>query len=111
MIPLNHNLGTLKRSQIRVFTNLARETPGCAMLTIGEPDFDTPEAIKAAAMAAIADNHTHYAPNQGTPALRQAVPFCVTLGQAQIKLQKESQERLRSWESDIWSLPIIRFSS
>ena len=73
MIPLNYNLAALKRSQIRVFTNLARETPGCAMLTIGEPDFDTPEAIKAAAMAAIADNHTHYAPNQGTPALRQAI--------------------------------------
>ena len=43
------------------------------MLTIGEPDFDTPEAIKAAAIAAIENNHTHYAPNQGTPELRRAV--------------------------------------
>ena len=73
MIPLNSNLSALKRSQIRVFTNLARETPGCAMLTIGEPDLDTPEVIKAAAMAALASNQTHYAPNQGTPALRKAV--------------------------------------
>ena len=73
MIPLNNNLSALKRSQIRVYTNLARETPGCAMLTIGEPDFDTPETIKAAAIAAIEENHTHYAPNQGTPVLRQAV--------------------------------------
>lgn len=73
MIPLNQNLSTLKRSAIRVYTNLARQTPGCAMLTIGEPDFDTPEAIKAAAMAALNANQTHYAPNQGTPALRQAV--------------------------------------
>ena len=73
MIPLNERLLGLQRSQIRVFTNLARETPGCVMLTIGEPDFDTPEAIKAAAAAALADNHTHYAPNQGTPALRQAI--------------------------------------
>ena len=73
MIPLNSNLSGLKRSMIRVFTNLARQTPDCAMLTIGEPDFDTPEAIKAAAMLALADNQTHYAPNQGTPALRSAI--------------------------------------
>ena len=73
MIPLNSNLHSLKRSQIRVYTNLARQTPDCAMLTIGEPDLDTPAAIKDAAIAALNDNQTHYAPNQGTPALRQAV--------------------------------------
>ena len=73
MIPLNSNLSALKRSPIRLFTNMARETPGCAMLTIGEPDFNTPEAIRDAAIAALQANHTHYAPNQGTPALRQAV--------------------------------------
>lgn len=73
MIPLNQNLSTLKRSAIRVYSNLARETPDCAMLTIGEPDFDTPEAIKAAAWAALNAGQTHYAPNQGTLALRKAV--------------------------------------
>ena len=73
MIPLNQNLSTLRRSQIRVYTNLARQTPDCAMLTIGEPDFDTPEVIKEAAIAALNQNQTHYAPNQGTPALREAV--------------------------------------
>ena len=73
MIPLNQNLTPLKRSAIRVYTNLAREPPDCAMLTIGEPDFDTPEVIKTAAMAALNANQTHYAPNQGTPALRKAV--------------------------------------
>ncbi len=73
MIPLNKNLAALKRSQIRVFTNLARETPGCVMLTIGEPDLNTPEAIKTAAVTALTENQTHYAPNQGTPALRRAV--------------------------------------
>ena len=73
MIPLNSNLSTLKRSPIRLFTNMARETPGCAMLTIGEPDLDTPEKIREAAVSAIHAGHTHYAPNQGTPALRQAV--------------------------------------
>lgn len=73
MIPLNQNLSALKRSQIRVFANLAKATPGCASLTIGEPDLDTPEAIKQAAVAALMANQTHYAPNQGTPALRQAI--------------------------------------
>ena len=73
MIPLNSNLSGLKRSEIRLFTNLARETPGCAMLTIGEPDFDTPENIRQAAISAIGAGRTHYAPNQGTPDLRAAV--------------------------------------
>ena len=73
MIPLNSNLTALKRSQIRTYTNLARETPDCAMLTIGEPDFDTPGAIKAAAVAALEAGYTHYAPNQGTLKLRQAI--------------------------------------
>ena len=73
MIPLNQNLSALKRSAIRVYSNLARETPDCAMLTIGEPDFDTPEVIKAAAMAALNANQTHYAPNQGTLGLRKAI--------------------------------------
>lgn len=73
MIPLNDKLSPLKRSQIRVFTNLARETPGCVMLTIGEPDFDTQQAVKTAAVTAIENNLTHYAPNQGNAALRQAI--------------------------------------
>lgn len=73
MIPLNQNLSALKRSAIRVYTNMAKEVPGCVMLTIGEPDFDTPESIKAAACAALAAGQTHYAPNQGTAALRTAV--------------------------------------
>ena len=73
MIPLNANLSNLKRSAIRVYTNLAKEVDDCVMLTIGEPDFDTPQAIKDAAVAALVDNQTHYAPNQGTAALRQAI--------------------------------------
>ena len=73
MIPLNSNLTALKRSGIRVYTNMAREIPDCAMLTIGEPDFDTPVSIKNAAWEALNQGKTHYAPNQGIPALREAV--------------------------------------
>lgn len=42
-------------------------------LTVGEPDFDTPEHIKQAACQAIAQGETNYTPTPGTPALRQAV--------------------------------------
>ena len=73
MIPLNEKLHALQRSPIRQFTNLANQTPGCIKLTIGEPDFDTPQAIKETAIAALKDGQTHYAPNQGLPALRQAI--------------------------------------
>ena len=73
MIPLNENLSGLKRSAIRRFTNLANETPGCVKLTIGEPDFDTPLPIREAACVALAENQTHYAPNQGTAQLRRAI--------------------------------------
>ena len=43
MIPLNQNLSSLRRSAIRVYTNLAAATPGCIKLTLGEPDMETPE--------------------------------------------------------------------
>ena len=70
---LNENLSRLQRSGIRRFTNLAKEQTDCVMLTIGEPDFDTPQPIRAAAVAAMEAGQTHYAPNQGVPQLVQAV--------------------------------------
>ena len=73
MMPGNKNLETLTRSGIRVFTNLAKATPDCRMLTIGEPDLPTPEPIKLAAIKALEENQTHYAPNQGTLPLRRAI--------------------------------------
>lgn len=39
----------------------------------GEPDFDTPEHIKAAAMAALETGFTKYTPSSGIPELRQAI--------------------------------------
>jgi aspartate/methionine/tyrosine aminotransferase len=40
---------------------------------IGEPDFNTPENIKEAAVAALRRNETHYGPSAGLPELRQAI--------------------------------------
>jgi aspartate aminotransferase len=42
-------------------------------LSVGEPDFDTPEHIKAAAVAAIAAGDTKYTAVNGTTALRNAI--------------------------------------
>ena len=70
---MNRNILNMKPSGIRRFTALAKATPGCKMLTIGEPDFDTPEPIRAAAAKAMAEGLTHYAPNKGTDSLRKAI--------------------------------------
>ena len=42
-------------------------------LSVGEPDFNTPDHIKEAAKKAVDDNYSRYSPVAGYPALRQAV--------------------------------------
>lgn len=42
-------------------------------LSLGEPDFDTPDHIKQAAIKAIQDNYSHYTPVAGYADLREAV--------------------------------------
>lgn len=42
-------------------------------MSVGEPDFNTPEHIKAAGQKAIADNYSKYSPVPGYMALRQAI--------------------------------------
>lgn len=42
-------------------------------LSLGEPDFNTPDFIKAAAKKAIDDNITHYPPVPGFPEVRKAI--------------------------------------
>src|SRR6195952_60095 len=42
-------------------------------LSLGEPDFDTPQHIKDAAIKAIQDNFSHYTPVAGYPDLREAI--------------------------------------
>ncbi|MBV8196908.1 MAG: pyridoxal phosphate-dependent aminotransferase [Candidatus Eremiobacteraeota bacterium] len=42
-------------------------------MEIGEPDFDTPEHIKKAAVDALYDNHTHYTPSSGILPLRETI--------------------------------------
>jgi aspartate aminotransferase len=52
--------------------------PGSVNLGLGQPDFDTPEHIKKAAIAAIEKGLCGYTPNCGLPQLRTAIAekFC-----------------------------------
>ena len=50
---LNDAVVKVELSGIRQFTYLVRDTPGACALTIGEPDLNTPDAIKEAAKAAL----------------------------------------------------------
>lgn len=61
-----------KPGQILAFAAYSNKIPDIVKFTIGEPDFNTPEHIKKAAESSIANNHSHYAPSNGTPGLRKA---------------------------------------
>ena len=52
---------------------LERQGREIVHLEIGEPDFDTPAHIKAAAKAALDAGATHYGPAAGLPELREAI--------------------------------------
>ena len=70
---LNSAVLDVRKSQIREFSRLAKETPGCVALTLGEPDFDTPIAVREAVSEALSSHETHYIPNPGIPELRSAI--------------------------------------
>jgi aminotransferase len=72
-LTLNTALEGMAPSGIRQFTALAKATPGAMLLTIGEPDQNTPETVKAAAADALAHNDTHYPENNGRKSLREAI--------------------------------------
>ena len=72
-LTLNSAVLGVELSGIRRFTFLVRDTPGACALTIGEPDQNTPEAIKEAAKAALDANDTHYPPGNGYPYMLEAI--------------------------------------
>ena len=43
------------------------------LLSIGDPDFETPAPIRQAAVSALATGRTHYSPSGGEPTLRSAI--------------------------------------
>lgn len=67
------NLKNVELSGIRAFADNYRNHQDMLFMTIGEPDFNTPEAIKEAANQALVDNDTHYPHAMGTPELRKKI--------------------------------------
>jgi aspartate aminotransferase len=57
---------------------MKREGIDVISLSIGEPDFDTPQHIKDACCAALARGETHYAPSNGIPELLSAIATKIT---------------------------------
>jgi len=68
------NLGTETAFEILAMAKeLEKKGAEVVHLEIGEPDFDTPEHIKEAAVKAIRAGYTHYTPAPGILELRQAI--------------------------------------
>lgn len=72
-ITINERVKQISVSGIRQFSNQLVHYPDAVNLTIGQPDFPTPESVKAAGMAAIANDMTGYSHNAGLIDLRNAV--------------------------------------
>jgi aspartate aminotransferase len=74
---ISDSLKKIKPSPTIAVTQKARELKAAGKdvigLGAGEPDFDTPENIKQAAIKAINDGDTKYTAVDGTPALKKAI--------------------------------------
>lgn len=69
----NKQLNRIEVSMIRQFDQSISDVPGILKLTLGEPDFTTPDHVKEAAKRAIDDNQSHYTGMAGLLELREAV--------------------------------------
>jgi len=74
---ISKNLNKIKPSPTIAVSQKSRELKAAGKdvigLGAGEPDFDTPDNIKAAAIKAIKDGDTKYTAVDGTPALKKAI--------------------------------------
>lgn len=74
---LSERINNLAESETLAMANLSRELKAkghdVISLSLGEPDFNTPDVIKEAAKKAIDENYTFYTPVSGYLDLRQAI--------------------------------------
>ena len=68
----NKQLDKIQVSLIRQFDQAISEIPGVLRLTLGEPDFTTPDHVKEAAKLAIDQDQSYYTGMSGLLTLRQA---------------------------------------
>ncbi|MBR1992486.1 MAG: pyridoxal phosphate-dependent aminotransferase [Bacteroidales bacterium] len=74
---ISNRVRNMAASETLAMTQTARELKEAGKdvisLSIGEPDFNTPEEVKEAAKQAIDENWTHYPPVPGYPELKKAI--------------------------------------
>ncbi|MCQ2279297.1 MAG: pyridoxal phosphate-dependent aminotransferase [Bacteroidales bacterium] len=77
MALISNRVSSMAQSETLAMTQIARELKEAGKdvisLSIGEPDFNTPEEVKEAAKQAIDENWTHYPPVPGYPELKKAI--------------------------------------
>jgi len=82
MRPLSEKVAAIAPSATIEISNKAkkmeREGIDVISLSIGEPDFDTPQHIKDACISALERGETHYAPSNGIPELLSAISGKIT---------------------------------
>ncbi len=77
-IKISNSVESLRYSVIREMGQLAQGMNDAIMLTIGEPDLDTPPSVVARAFSDALNGSTHYTPNQGDPDLIAALAQFMT---------------------------------
>ncbi|RMC48850.1 aminotransferase class I/II-fold pyridoxal phosphate-dependent enzyme [Lactobacillus sp. ESL0228] len=70
---INTRIKKLPKSEIRSFNNQISQIPDIVKLTVGEPDLNTPDHIKQAAINDINKDDSHYAPEAGKTEYLNAV--------------------------------------
>ncbi|KGX86896.1 aminotransferase A [Pontibacillus litoralis] len=70
---INAHVKDIEISGIRKFFNMVADKEDVVSLTIGQPDFPTPEHVKEAGKKAIDQNKTTYTHNAGLLSLREAI--------------------------------------
>lgn len=77
MIALSDRIQRLSESETLAMAQKSRELKAKGFnvinLSLGEPDFFTPDQVKEAAIQAIKNNHSFYTPVNGYPDLRQSI--------------------------------------
>lgn len=80
---MNNNVKNIEISGIRKFYNEVVKYDNALSLTLGQPDFNVPNAVKMAMIKALEDNKTEYTANAGLVELREEI--CNYLNNLNIK--------------------------
>jgi aminotransferase len=97
----SNNVLNIEISGIRKFFNKVAEVPDAVSLTLGQPDFNVPDKIKNAMIAAIDSNKTGYTSNAGILELRSEIcsyleNFCIKFKPEEVCLTIGGSEGLLS---------------